>query len=144
MARFSRSSSWACGLRAIGRRALAPRQNDAVAAREPGTLARPGSRGVSRSDCVFLSRRETPRDPSNDPGCPVYYSTGKLRHHLRLVPARPLEHVKRVVAAFHQAQRGTLPESLYDRPQQLQVRELVPRALQEQHGYFDLDQVLRA
>src|SRR5205814_9218750 len=44
----------------------------------PAPSRQTGSRGVSRSDCVFLSRRETPRGRSNDPRCPLPDSIHEL------------------------------------------------------------------
>src|SRR2546430_6202737 len=85
----------------------------------PATLQRQESLGGSRSDCVFLSRREPPSGSSHDPYCPLDNSPDQLRHYVAVRSSRALEDFKRVVAAVHEVQRGPRAEPLDQWPQQL-------------------------
>ncbi len=68
----------------------------------------------------------------------------QLLPDVRVAPARRGAHVKGMIGFLQEFQRGPRAEALHDRLQQFEARELVARALQEQHRNLDVRQVVGA
>src|SRR3989440_3962915 len=75
--------------------------------------------------------------------CPIRDRSCELAHHAGVRPARPLEHVKRVIATLHKMQGGALAQPFHHRAQQRQVGELVTISLQEEHRDLHSLEMLR-
>src|SRR3712207_847624 len=74
--------------------------------------------------------------PSRSAECapPRGHRLRELVQHLRLRAPGALEHREAVVRALDHVERGTSSEPRGHRGDELEIREIVPGALEEQHG----------
>src|ERR1700756_555118 len=92
---------------------------------------------------VLMESRLTPILPccssgGSDPADPGRERVQRLVHHLAVGTARALWHVEGMVGALEQMQRRAATERSDDRFEQVELRESVVRALQEQHRQLHL------
>src|SRR5215510_5412905 len=68
----------------------------------------------------------------------------QLAAHLRILAAGPCRHVKRMIGVLEQLQGCPLPERFAKRLELLERRQGIAGALQEQHRYLHVAEVLAA
>src|SRR5260221_4575673 len=94
---------------------------------------RRASTTLGGSECGFAMRSGYP-DPAS-------HAVEEIRHDIGILAAGARRHPERMVGVVEDLERRARAEALHARLQQGELREGIPRALQEEHRHFHIEEV---